>query len=671
MPLSKEDSDRLIGLLGDVIRKFEPGSQPVPDPVFYESADGTRGATIIDGVGQAWTINDAHLLRDGLDSGGLGSIYLYRHQIVYALGTDGNWYDWFDRIASWVYYGPDPDGSPTQEKLASKVAVNLTSLGFWGNQDPFINRLKRASRWWQHGGVTNDKYTDPRTQWLHGLPPGESITNLISVQDIGGDLDFTEQRAGMHHLLWEGPLSLKIQGVGTEGGTASPAGIYSFNIPATIAVDGKLLLANPAMDLIVTNETTEPQNFAPSATSRGRYPALIHVDDELDFLAGNRYTRIFKDSLKGYDYVRTMDWNLCPMQGVANDGTIALKVIEPMDFLDDSCRTYVPDDSNSYLFPPEEIGCLAREADIGIFNTMPSKCTDEAFDYWAQRFAGAAGKKWNGRLKSELGDENWNTAWPWNVGGTYLRDVIAPTIKVVDIDGNPSTAPNDQLGCAAASRALAMWAAMEKFIPRERHDRVLGGQFAYTAALGGMLAYVDPLTGQPMHEIADEYAVAPYWGADRSDGLTLDTILQDKLWLKGDQYWIDRCKKNIDDMRVATLRNQQFLAKYAPKVKLTCYEGGGWLWDGPRPAKDSALWTASKDFDNFCRAFMDGEAGKTVTAYYWDTFIKGNFLLLNHYTSVGYAYGTQMGVANSLHRADTPRQAYLRSLSTTKGVSNG
>lgn len=658
MPLSKEDTDRLIGLLGDVIRKFEPGSQPVPDPVFYESADGTRGTTIIDGAGRDWTIrSDEHLLRNGHDTGGMGSIYLYRRKIVYTLGTDGNWYDWFDTIGSWVFYGPDPDGSPTQEKLASKVAVNLSSLGFWGNQDPFINRLKRASRWWHRFGVTNDKYTDPRTQWLHGLPPGESLTNLICVPDIGGDLDFTEQRAGIHHLMWQGDLQMLVDGAGADPGAATK-GRYTFPIPATIAGN----LANPALSMTLTNPTDKPQDFVSSTVGGAQYPALVHADDIHDFMDGNHYTSRFKDSLKGYDYVRTMDLNLCPMQGVANDGTVKRSAIGPMDFLDDSCRTYVPDDSNSYFFPPEEIGCLAREADIGIFNTMPSKCTDEAFDYWAQRFAGAAGKKWNGRLKSELGDENWNTSWPWNIGGAYLRDVIATTIKVVDIDGNPSTAPNDQLGCAAASRALAMWAAMEKFIPREQHDRVLGGQFAYTAALGGMLAYVDPVTGQPMHELADEYAVAPYWGADRSDGLTLDTILQDKLWLKGDQYWIDRCKKNIDDMRVATLRNQQFLAKYAPKVKLTCYEGGGWLWDGPRPAKDSALWTASKDFDNFCRAFMDGDAGKTVTAYYWDTFIKGNFLLLNHYTSVGYAYGTQMGVANSLYRADTPRQALLRTL---------
>jgi hypothetical protein len=221
------------------------------------------------------------------------------------------------------------------------------------------------------------------------------------------------------------------------------------------------------------------------------------------------------------------------------------------------------------------------------------------------------------------------------------------------------------VGCATAERALKMWAIMERYVPRARHKRVLAGQFSAgidRSGMGGMFAYVDPVTGRRAHELADYYALAPYWGADRSDGLTLNTILQDRLWLAGDQFWIDRCKLRIDRMQVELGYNKQFLLTYAPNLQLTCYEGGGWLWGDPLPTQGNALYSAGKQFDNYCRQFMDGQAGKIVMQYYWDTFIKNNFALMNHYFHIGYTLGVQAGVQNSQHRADTPRQALFRTL---------
>jgi len=177
-----------------------------------------------------------------------------------------------------------------------------------------------------------------------------------------------------------------------------------------------------------------------------------------------------------------------------------------------------------------------------------------------------------------------------------------------------------------------------------------------------MFAYVDPATGRRMQDLTDYYAVAPYWSASRDDGLTLNTILQQRLWLAGDQFWIDRCKLCIDKMQVQLGYNKQFLATYAPNVQLTCYEGGGFLWGENLPGNGNPLYSAAKQFDNYCRQFMDGEPGRIVTQYYWDTFIRGNFLLLNQYYHLGYTYGYQWGVQNSQHRRDTPRQALFRTL---------
>ena len=139
-------------------------------------------------------------------------------------------------------------------------------------------------------------------------------------------------------------------------------------------------------------------------------------------------------------------------------------------------------------------------------------------------------------------------------------------------------------------------------------------------------------------------------------------ILQDRLWLAGDQYWIDRCKLRIDKMQVQLNSNRQYLARYAPNLKLTCYEGGGWLWGDKLPGQGNPQYSAAKQFDNYCRQFMDGQPGKIVTQYYWDTLIKGNFLLMNHYYHIGYTFGVQMGVQNSQHRRDTTRQALFSTL---------
>ncbi|MDB5811364.1 MAG: hypothetical protein JWN94_3486 [Betaproteobacteria bacterium] len=627
-----------------------------------ESAEGTRSITVVDAALVTWTIESTVLMRAGANSGGRGSIYLYHNHTVYALGTNNSYYLYDNATASWKFVGTDPTAQAAY--LGSRTAVNLAPLGFWGNCDPFINRFKRATRWWHSFGVTKDQYTDQRTQWLRGIPPGETMSNLISVRDISGELDFTEQRSGTHYLLWQGPLTMSVAGIGVSVGRLVAPGKYAFEVPPTINVDGVPTLANPELSFTLVNQTQTPQDFVPTDVNGVQYPAIIHADDEGDFLAGRHYQRSFINSLSNAKYVRTMDWNMCPIGGVAPNGAVTVDTIEPANYYDETCHTYISSDDNRYFFPPEELGYLAREANVSVFNTINSKSSDATFDYWGSRFAAAAGG-WNGELLSELGDENWNTAWPWIIGNRYLIDRISPSISVVDQRGNPSGAEVDRMGCATAARSLTLWNIMERYIPRGRHKRVLGGQFAAgidRSGMGGMFAYIDPATGQRAHELADYYAVAPYWTADREDGLNLNTILQQRLWQAGDQFWIDRCKSNIDKMQVWLGYNKQFLATYAPNLKLTCYEGGGWLWGENLPGQGNSLYPAAKEFDNYCRQFMDGEPGRIVTQYYWDTFINGNFLLLNQYFHIGYGLGFQMGLQNSQQRRDTPRQSLFRTL---------
>lgn len=648
-----------------------PVPQPTPAPVTGESPDRTRGSSVTDADLAVWSINaNLSLLRAGVDTGGRGSEYVYFNHQVYALGTDHNW--WVYGNGAWSLAGEDPSIVPYDTTpVNTKTCVNLAMFGFYGGVDPFINRFKRSSRWWNIGGKDLPWYISKPDNWLYGIPPGELAIDLVTVNDVQGETDLTEQRSGKHYLMWKSGLDLTMDGLGTEVGKLVAPGEYVFNIPATILVDGVPTLANPALNLRVTNNTGKVADLVPVVVAGVQYPALVHEDDLTDFFAGKHYQKSFIHGLSDASYIRSMDWNNSCLEGISSvaghEGEISAATIQPQNFQTEFHRTYVGPDDNSLVFPPEELGNLCLEANVGLFNTLPTKTTDDGFHYWAQNFTKAVGPDWNLTVLSELGDENWNFAFPWNIGGQFLINQVVPHIKVIDIDGNPSQEGVNQIGCGCAERALRMWAIMEQYIPRERHKRVLGGQWAWTTGMGGMLSYVDPVTGKKAGELADYYAVAPYWGCDLTNDATgkyytLDEILDQKLWLKGDQWWIDRCTSAITKDLATLKTNQKFLAKYAPGLKLTMYEGGGWLHEIPLPRQNQPRHDEAKVFDNFCRSFMDGASGKTVEQFYWDTLIKGNFAHYNKYHSQGYSFGVQVGQHMSQHRADIPRQALFRSL---------
>lgn len=627
-------------------------------PIITESLEGTQSTKITDTGNSVWGFDDVKMLKDGIDTGGRGSMYAYHNHTVYGLGTDNNW--WMYQNGTWTLFGAKSPITVPPPVYNTKTAVNLTNFGAAGGVEPFINIFRRSSRWWNWGGQTVPWYIERPDNWVRQVPPGGEISNLVTVNDIEGETDLTELRSGKYILLWKNELEMRISGSGCEAGTVTAPGRYEFNVPATIPVDGILKLANPSFNLIVTNPTTVFLDVGPITVADIQYPALIHSGDETDFLAGKHYQKAHINALSSADYVRTMDWNNSNPQGVDAYGKVYLTEIQPKDYMTMDHRTYVTTNQSDTFLPPEEIGYLAKEADIGIFNTIPSKTTDAAMDYWIQQFSKTVSPTWLRMLLSEFGNENWNVGWPWTVGNRHLIDVIGPTVQVVDINGRPSTNTLDILGSAVASRSLAMWQIMEKYIPRARHGRVLGSQFVYPDAFGGRLMYRDPITGEKLADIADYYAVAPYWGADLADYPTIESMLDGKIWLKGDQWWIDRCTRAIDTMPPYVQRCQDYIGKYAPKLKLTMYEGGGWPTEVHIPHSTEARYPEAKEFAKFLRDFAEGEAGKIVTQYYWEKVVKGNFVLYNQFTHQGYTMGVQQGLHLSQYRPDTPRQALFR-----------
>lgn len=69
------------------------------------SADGTRipsASSIVDASGYTWTLWGSLILRDGAQTGGVGSQVLFSGGRVYAFGADGNWWLW--NGSGWQYY---------------------------------------------------------------------------------------------------------------------------------------------------------------------------------------------------------------------------------------------------------------------------------------------------------------------------------------------------------------------------------------------------------------------------------------------------------------------------------------------------------------------------------------------------------------------------------------
>src|SRR5689334_22207880 len=86
----------------------------------FESAQDTLGSTVVDSSLGTWTIQSGVLLRDGVNTGGRGSIYLYHDHTVYAFGTDNNWWAYVSGV--WQYVGANPATTTTSSATGLESA---------------------------------------------------------------------------------------------------------------------------------------------------------------------------------------------------------------------------------------------------------------------------------------------------------------------------------------------------------------------------------------------------------------------------------------------------------------------------------------------------------------------------------------------------------------------
>lgn len=548
---------------------------------------------------------------------------------------------------------PDPIPEPVQSPVVppfttgTATAITLSGFGHFGNNKPFLNLLKSAQRGWQSSTGANGwdeyVYTDRKTEALVGMPAGSWFRKIVHVRDDEG---YTYLRTGTYHLFWEGDSSCTLDGYGALNPRLIGANHFAVDITDT----------NPAINLSVTNNTIMPIDF--------RVAAIVHADDLLDYQAGKVFQKDWLAALSGAKVLRIMDWTNTPVAALDPYGKDTLITIDPENFMTQDSLIYsAPEISKDLFLPPEITGLLGVVSGASFMMSLPTKLSDAGLDYFISKFAEGAGPDWKGNIIVEPGDELWNRAWPWGVSANRAVARIAPTIKVVDQNGSPSDWFVDQQGCVAAHLGIKWANAWIAKFGKNRVSLMLCGQFMAgqgNSGMGGMFSYVDPITGKTAKELADLYGVAPYWGA--GDGsLTAQGLIDTKAWEFPDQWWIDQAKICIDKEQQALALNQEMLKQQAPNLKLSCYEGGGFFV--PETVQQVTRDDNAKLLEKRCRELMDGIAGEIVTAYYWDTFIKGNFTLYNHFNSHGYFFGNQYALCDSQFKPQTPRMKLFRTLS--------
>lgn len=102
-----------------------PVTTPTPSQV---SPDGTRlppASQIVDEGSGVWTLNGQTMLRNGVDTGGRGSLILWSGGKIYAIGVDGGWW-MYTGGTSWVKVSdptgaitPTPTSTPTPQPTAT------------------------------------------------------------------------------------------------------------------------------------------------------------------------------------------------------------------------------------------------------------------------------------------------------------------------------------------------------------------------------------------------------------------------------------------------------------------------------------------------------------------------------------------------------------------------
>ena len=480
--------------------------------------------------------------------------------------------------------------------------LGLDSFNYWRHGCPFINIVHGTSIAFTGtgAGAVNS------LGWLTNMPTGQSVSKTLIFERA-----YPHQyvRPGNYVATWTGPMSVSASGTGLTNLVVG-ANRTTFTISAL----------SPSIDytnnltVTVTNGSGSPQSLSDLA--------VFHVDDEIDFDAGEIFTAEFLAGLENSQILRFMDWL------DTNVLTAGDSVTNFSEYRTEAHCAWTPNATapQPIGFPVSLIGKLALKTGKDIWINTSLLGTQACFNSVMSTIITAAGA-WTGKCYITYSNENWNFAQHI----LYLQNTkYLEAGNIVDLNGNPSTANLDRQACAQAYGCLQSWAAAEAVLPRERVVRVMESfivNFNIHGAPG--FKYVDQ-TGlislnDRVEELIDLYAVAPYMYANAiPTGYPADMSLraqcERKDYLTQTNAWYREILiKSIDNNRGWMNTNYSSVKSRAPQCELGMYEGGSGVaisidvgslnggainYPGTVDTGDNTLYFGGTDISS---AFDDGE----------------------------------------------------------------
>lgn len=223
---------------------------------------------------------------------------------------------------------------------APSIGMNLTSVNYYGRENPFIDRIKTASVW---------------------QGSSASFTPLIQLDGIGNPLSFPAGNRDLSMLVQVDPEEYPTTDryVFTYTGTATFSFLYAdvvSNQPGRIVIEAN----SPSVDYVhiimrTISDRDPPKNFH-----------LVREDQVDQFQNGKVFNQAFLEKVRKWGSIRTMDWT---STNGAQISTWAKRNVP-------GSLTW-QDDANTGGVPIEILVQLANEAHVNLWYNIPAHADDD------------------------------------------------------------------------------------------------------------------------------------------------------------------------------------------------------------------------------------------------------------------------------------------------------
>jgi Ca2+-binding RTX toxin-like protein len=422
------------------------------------------------------------------------------------------------------------------------VGLNLSSINYWSTEEPFIDRFHIADAWHAKDAAGND------------------VTSTL-ILNARGDITNEQGLASINTSIEVDPVSgpTSHEYVLTYDGTAGKIGMANVKIVSQTA--GQIVFdyvgGDTRPDVFVSFSQLDPNNPIGNVH-------LVRADQQDLFNAGEIFNPAFVAKVAQMGVVRMMDW------GNTNDS-------EPVSW---ATRTTLADAAWSKQtttdgVPIEAMVQLANEAHVDLWYNVPTTADNtyvtNALTYIRDHLAPGL------KVQVEYSNEVWNTSFAANTYAQTQANALWGNGSVVDHGANI------YYGYRSAQIADIAHTVFSGAHAGQLDD-ILSGQAAGSGLMTYMLQGIAKAGLGSASALFDDYAIAPYFGAEMGTGVKAvdeSTILG---WANSGAAGMDAAFHELEfggsltsDMSLATIHKWLVKSEAAAQsagLDLVAYEGG-------------------------------------------------------------------------------------------------